>query len=518
MPRTPSSAGAEPAAPETPPEANAGDTDSGSGTAPGTGTPPLSGNRFFAWLRSLDLRREQGWIGGVCAGIGVPLGIDPLIVRGIAVVVAVLGGPAILLYAIAWLLLPDAHDRIHLEDVFRGRVEPVIVAIGALVLLSILPVAQGFWFLGAGYWGIPDWGGAIARALWTAAAIALLVVLVVWVARRANGGGATSTGSTSTAGARPMTSASFVASDSTITAPSSTTAAGSAATPASEAPPAGASEPEVAAWREQQARVRAEQEAFRAQRAQDRAEREAASQQARAARHQREREAYAASRPHPLISLIVIGLALVAGGVTVALLSTGEPTAVALVVGASVALAVLALGIIVNGIRGVRAGGAAGVAWLILVPLAFTGIAVAAGDTAVRWGPALTLEPSETQSFAVGAGRIQLDLTEFADPDAELPANVELRVGAGDITVIIPDDVPVVFSAAVGAGAIDATGESTRIGPVQTVNATYNTDSTNNTDPDGDTDGTNTDDTEPLVVTVHLGAGHIGVIETGDRR
>lgn len=513
MPRTPSSAGAEPAAPETPPEANAGDTDSGSGTAPGTGTPPLSGNRFFAWLRSLDLRREQGWIGGVCAGIGVRLGIDPLIVRGIAVVVAVLGGPAILLYAIAWLLLPDAHDRIHLEDVFRGRVEPVIVAIGALVLLSILPVAQGFWFLGAGYWGIPDWGGAIARALWTAAVIALVVVLIVWVARRANGGAPAARGPesapTAASAAGTASAASFVASDSAVTAP--------AAAPTA-APAAGATDADVAAWREQQARVRAEQEAFRAGRAQDRAERDAAAQQARAARHQREREAYAASRPHPLFSLIVIGLALVAGGMTVALLSTGEPTAVSVVIGASVALAVLALGIIVNGIRGVRAGGAAGIAWLILVPLAFTGIAVAAGDTAVRWGPALTLEPSETQSFAVGAGRIQLDLTEFADPDAELPANVELRVGAGDITVIIPDDVPVVFSAAVGAGAIDATGESTRIGPVQTVNATYNTDSTNNTDPDGDTDGTNTDGREPLVVTVHLGAGHIGVIETGARR
>ena len=497
MPRTPSNPGAEPAASETPPEPSTGD-------APTGATPPLAGSRFFSWLRSLDLRREQGWIGGVCAGIALRLGIDPLIVRGIAVVVAVLGGPALLLYAIAWLLLPDANDRIHLEDVFRGRVEPVIVAIGALVLLSILPVAQGFWFLGAGYWGVPDWGGAVARALWTAAVIALVIVFIVWVARRGHGGGIgtgpNATGTTATGtGASPTTSAAFVASDSTVTAPSPT----DAGAPGAAAPPAGASEPDVAAWREQQARVRAEQDAFRAQRASDRAERESAAQAARAARHQREREAYAASRPHPLFSLIIIGLALVAGGMTVALLSTGEPTPVAVVVGAAVALAVLALGIIVNGIRGVRAGGAAGVAWLILVPLAFTGIAYAAGDTAVRWGPVLTLEPSESQSFAVGAGRIELDLTAFENDEGELPANVELRVGAGDVTIVLPDDVPVVFSAAVGAGAIDADGESTRVGPVQTVNAAYNT---------------GTDDTDTLVVTVHLGAGHIGVIETGDRR
>ncbi len=492
MPRTPSNPGTEPTASETPPEPSAGGNTTGA-------IPPLAGARFFSWLRSLDLRREQGWIGGVCAGIAVRLGIDPLIVRGIAVVVAVLGGPALLLYAAAWLLLPDANDRIHLEDVFRGRVEPVIIAIGALVLLSILPVAQGFWFLGAGYWGMPDWGGAMARALWLAAALALVIALIVWVARRGQGGGfgnaSNASGSTATGtGARPTTSAAFVASDSTVTAPTP---------PDAGPPPAGASEPDVAAWREQQARVRAEQDAFRAQRASDRAEREAAAQAARAARHQREREAYAASRPHPLFSLVVIGLALVAGGMTAALLSTGEPTPVSIVVGAAVALAVLALGIIVNGIRGVRAGGAAGVAWLILVPLAFTGIAYAAGDTAVRWGPVLSLEASESQSFAVGAGRIELDLTAFENDESQLPANVELRVGAGDVTIVLPDDVPVVFSAAVGAGAIDADGESTRVGPVQTVRGEYNSD---------------VDDTEPLVVTVHLGAGHIGVIETGDRR
>lgn len=493
MPRTPSGAGPEPSTPPPPPTAP-------EPAAPSTGTaPPPAGNRFFAWLRSLDLRRESGWIGGVCAGIGLRLGIDPLIVRGIVVVVAVLGGPAILLYAVAWLLLPDAHDRIHLEDVFRGRVEPVIVAIGALLLLAMLPVAQGFWFIGASYWGVPDWGGAVARALWTIAIIALAIALIVWVTRRSStpAGDATGAGG---AGHAPTASAAFVASGDTVTAP---TSAGP--------PPAGATEADVAAWREQQARVREEREAFRAQRAQLRGEHDAAALKARLASRLAEREAYEASRPHPLFTLVVIGLALVAGGMTAALISvgdpgasTGEPTAVSIVIGAAVALAVLALGIIVNGIRGVRAGGAAGVAWVILIPLAFTGVAVAAGDTAVRWGPILTLEASETQSFAVGAGRIELDLTAFEDDGAALPADVELRVGAGDITVVIPDDVFVVFTGAVGAGSIDADGESTRIGPVETVRGEYNR--------------TDSDDEQPLVVNVQLGAGHISVIETGDRR
>ena len=84
-----------------------------------TPTPPNAqrpeSNRFFTWLRSLGVVRADGWIGGVCGGIALRTGLDPLIVRGIAVVIAILGGPALFFYAAAWLLLPDTHGEIHLE-------------------------------------------------------------------------------------------------------------------------------------------------------------------------------------------------------------------------------------------------------------------------------------------------------------------------------------------------------------------------------------------------------------------
>jgi phage shock protein PspC (stress-responsive transcriptional regulator) len=221
-------------------------------------TPPTApGSRFFSWLRSIDIRREQGWIGGVCAGIATRLGIDPLIVRGIAVVVAVLGGPAILLYAAAWLLLPDASDRIHLEDVFRGRFEPVIAAIGGLFVLAMLPVAQGFWFLGAGYWGAPDWGGSPrprpvdGRPRGAARMAHRLDRPAIVVGR----GGAPRWAAPRIPGCRVPprpASAAFVASDSTVT----------------PAPPTRRTCPRGG---EQQAQVRAEQEAFRGQQAADRA-------------------------------------------------------------------------------------------------------------------------------------------------------------------------------------------------------------------------------------------------------
>ena len=95
---------------------------------PASGT----GTGFYAWLRRLGVPRRAGWLGGVCAGVGARLGIDPIIVRGIVVVVAVLGAPFVLLYAIAWLLLPDTEGEIQLERLIRGIVDPAIVGIAVM--------------------------------------------------------------------------------------------------------------------------------------------------------------------------------------------------------------------------------------------------------------------------------------------------------------------------------------------------------------------------------------------------
>ena len=46
-------------------------------------------------------------IGGVCGGIAEYFGIDPVIVRVIAVVLAFMGGSGILAYIIAWIIIPQ---------------------------------------------------------------------------------------------------------------------------------------------------------------------------------------------------------------------------------------------------------------------------------------------------------------------------------------------------------------------------------------------------------------------------
>lgn len=490
MPRKPATTRPEPSDEQSTPESRA---------IPEPTEPPTAGERFFAWLRSIDLRREPGWIGGVCAGIAARIGIDPLIVRGIAVVIAILGGPALLLYAAAWLLIPASDGKLHLEEVFRGRFEPAVAGIAGMLVLAVLPIAPGLWFTWP-FLGEPAWGATLGRVLWTAALVGLLVWFVVWIARRSGSAPPPS------AGPAAPSAATFTASADTVTAPADAPGATDAPAPA-DAPPAGASEADVAAWREQQAAVRAEQAAYRAsQAAEQRAQRLEAAAAARAARAERQQRASAeweSSRAHPLFSLVIIGLALLAGGAAVIVAGNGEPTPISLVVGLATALAVLAVGIIVNGVMGKRAGGAAGVAWLLLIPLAFTTVATADQRAEVLWGPVMTLEPTSSEQFTVGAGRIELDLTsvEFERSATGIDgAEVSLSVGAGYVTVIVPEDVAVVFTGTVGAGDISSPSEvrSSRVGPVENLTTEFG--DVGSGDP-------------VLQVTVRLGAGSVRVIE-----
>ncbi len=188
-------------------------------TAPGSAqTPPAPyggpqtgfsgrGTRFFDWMRSLGVTRTDGWIGGVCAGIAYRIGIDPLIVRGIAVVAALLGAPVVLLYAIAWALLPDRDGRIHLQRLFEGEFEAPTVAIGVLIVLSLLPWTNGVWWFGGPFGHDPGWFDVVSRIFWTlvvlGAAAALIVVAVRNADKRSGGGGAVP--STSAGGAAPST-------------------------------------------------------------------------------------------------------------------------------------------------------------------------------------------------------------------------------------------------------------------------------------------------------------------------
>ncbi|GAB3605225.1 hypothetical protein GCM10027413_06340 [Conyzicola nivalis] len=454
----------------TSPQPEAPEEQPGAAEQPAPPAAPLAGNRFFAWMRSLNLTREPGWIGGVAAGIAARLGVDPLIVRGIIVVVAVLGGPAFLLYAAAWLLLPDQDDKIHLEEVFKGRLDSPIAGIGALILLSMLPVTQGFWFAGSAYWGEPFWGASAGRALWTIVVLGLLVWFVVWVARRSSRASNAPLVTPATTDARPDTIPQpYPASTDPTTTVLPDSAAGPGARPA--APAATASAEEFAAWRQQQAQWKAENDAFRVRQA---TEQHAASLAAqaqyraeRAARRAIEQAHHARTRSNPLYSFIFIGSSFVTGGLTTLAVGGGAITGAALLAGLGAMLAVLAVAIIVNGARGKRPGGSQGVAAVVLTVLLVAAIVPQGPNISytddVRFEPQADDYDWTNEVYFVGTGDTVIDLTDFyAEPvpageqaalEGELMPvyeNFTLVSGIGDVTVIVPADGEFYYSATIG--------------------------------------------------------------------
>ncbi len=50
--------------------------------------------------------RSEKIIGGVCGGIAEYFDVDPVLVRVVLVVIALMGGTGVLLYLILWAVLP----------------------------------------------------------------------------------------------------------------------------------------------------------------------------------------------------------------------------------------------------------------------------------------------------------------------------------------------------------------------------------------------------------------------------
>src|SRR5699024_2379261 len=100
---------------------------------------------FFAWLRRLEMQRQtdEQWITGVAGRIAKRVGVDPLVIRGGFVVLGLLGGVGVLMYLLAWLFLPNQSNRIHFEDLVRGReARPEVVIV--CVILAVWFIVQVF--------------------------------------------------------------------------------------------------------------------------------------------------------------------------------------------------------------------------------------------------------------------------------------------------------------------------------------------------------------------------------------
>ncbi len=441
--------------------------------------------RFFDWIRGSGLHRDgDRWIAGVCGGIAARTGLDPLIVRGIAVVIAILGGPVVFAYAVGWALMPRGAGRIYAEDAIRGRFQPAMIAIGALLLFTVVPLFRGFWWNGpAGFWALPDWLSGIFSFGWGLAITAGIVWLIVYLVRRSKrspdsrpGSGpfappAGPTGPTGPFGPgsvydpRPDSAPDAVVhaqTDAPAPAPDSAPTSMSVATATDTAAPSLA----FAATSTATATPYAPTNPYAADSARSiRSEQNRAWQEQNRARQQAHRARVRARRPGAGYSAIVLGLALAIGAVTAWVNSSGVWSQDAVILGLAFALGVLALGIVIAGIRGRTDGAMGGFAFLAAATLVVLGVFPqgtqfsAVGNTVWVLSANSAMANPDT-SYAMIVGQSTLDLSDFDNPGLDEDAVIDVWLLAGATDIQLPADAPVRVESHALVGGVEYSGRA----------------------------------------------------------
>jgi phage shock protein PspC (stress-responsive transcriptional regulator) len=440
---------------------NAPHTPAGS---PGSGGGPGGGaqlDRFFDWIRSSGIYRgDDRWFAGVCGGIARRTGLDPMIVRGAAIVLAILGGPMLFAYAVGWAFLPNADGRIHAEQLFRGVFEPAMVAIIALFVITVVPFTRGLWWQGPPVgWDMPDWLRTTLAVGWALALAGGIVWLIVFLLRRVPAPPSAPTpptgyGSAGYGSAAYGSSAYPAASPSVPPAPSGEefpnpidgqTDAAATATSPGVAPAATEQRSSWDAWQKQNREWQRQSRKWRQ-------------------KQQAERTSWRNSRhPGAGYSAIVLGLALATGAVAAATYSKGVWSSAALVTGLAFCLGVLALGIIVSGIRGRDSGAVGGFAFVAALGLVFIGVFpqgtqfMPFGDA--HWDVGRSSSGSNS-GYAMVAGRTTVDLSTLDAAGARGGARtIDVWLGAGSTELVLPEDRPVRIESNALIGGVDYGGD-----------------------------------------------------------
>lgn len=450
--------------------------------------PDATGPGFYAWLRRLGVPRRAGWLGGVCAGVGARLGIDPIIVRGIVVVLAVLGAPFVLVYAIAWLLLPDVEGEIHLERLTRGIVDPAVVGIAVMGVIGFIPLVQGGW-LGWRWW--PDWPSlyiagvdvaAPLRVIWALLVVGAIVALILWLVRRASnsspvGGAARMASAPASADpgstaptASGSTAAAFVtgtaaAAASTITPTTPPPAAVPPTTAEPPVPAEGADAAAIAEWRAQHEAWRLSHAEWKAGQAEaDRAAREQAAEETRAralefqAQAAAARAARRASRPRASAAYVftLLGIAVVVAAIT-AIWAYGAPetSAFSAAIALAAATLVLSLGMVVAALRRRRSGILATITAASLVAMLVSTAVSAFAPYGTLIGPTQSISLGYPQQLLqpVGDAYVSTGSYDGYPNDAQV---ITLTQGTGDTYISVDPNTSIVLDAT-EAGAITYT-------------------------------------------------------------
>jgi phage shock protein PspC (stress-responsive transcriptional regulator) len=123
------------------------DSSSAAQTPPNPTQDPSNSTSGRSDRRPLRRSRDDRMIGGVCGGLGRYAGIDPIIFRIVLAALAVFGGIGLLLYALAWLLMPEeGSDTSELHRLLQGHASPwpIIgaIALGFLGLVAFADVVK----------------------------------------------------------------------------------------------------------------------------------------------------------------------------------------------------------------------------------------------------------------------------------------------------------------------------------------------------------------------------------------
>lgn len=425
---------------------------------------------FFTWIRSHGIQRGRDrWIGGAASGIAHRMGIDPLIVRGIFIVLTLFAGIGVLLYGIAWAFLPEPDGRIHVQEAGAGRWSSGMTGALITTVLGLTGLGGGFWG-----WSRDGFGGFLWTVIWVGGAIYLVYYLTQ--RNKARNGAPMNTPQPAGAGGN----ASFAAPYPTTTYPvapytsayAATDSASAGTPPYTPVPPAGPTPPSGSNF---PGGDKYRGDAYGGG--------SGSYGGGNYGGYQPPQGPVQPPKPRPSgpgapAVAITAGAALLVGGSLKALdaanvINLGD--AGNAIVWASGA-AVLGLGILIAGLRG-KTSGILG--FFAVVALVIGGIfnVVGNGDrvrfTQVNWTP-VSIDQARN-GVDVTAGRGTLDLTEM-NLTAPLPSDVviPLDVTASNVTVVIPDDVPVKIEADMTMGNLNE--GDTRRGGNTSGETRYNTD------------------------------------------
>jgi phage shock protein PspC (stress-responsive transcriptional regulator) len=355
-------------------------------------------------LRFLRRSSDDRMIAGVCGGLGHYTNVDPVVFRVSFAVLGVFGGVGLLLYALAWLLVPaEQSGESAAQQLLNGRWSGV-AAVGVAVAASVVAL---------GVLADHGWPGPVSTVLLVLALVAVVVYRRGWVsttnAARPVGGDAATAAQPAATAAEPAATAA----QPTATAAQSAARDASAST-ADDPPPWVYAEPVPPP----------------------------------AAREVTRRE-------RSLLTPAALSLAVAVVGVLLALDIAGAiavTPAVVLAAGLLTIGAALVAGAWLGRGRGLIAVGALLTVGLMAASLVDVPLRGGIGARDVAPASLAELQPA----YHIGIGREKIDLTALSLDGAT--RHVAATVGIGQLRVVVPPTATVRVHASTSAGSVDIDG------------------------------------------------------------